>query len=58
MSNNNKLIYKAVVRGNCTICGKPIDCDSIFTCRSCQEKMEHIKGETHGKKEERTASVR
>lgn len=29
---------KIIVRGNCVLCGKPIDNDSLFFCKRCDEQ--------------------
>lgn len=30
--------HEIISRGNCTICGKPIDIDNIFLCSECMRK--------------------
>jgi hypothetical protein len=37
--------FKVVVAGNCVLCGKRIDDNSIFLCKDCQSKNKTQKGE-------------
>lgn len=29
---------KIIVKGNCMMCGKPIDSDNIFFCKECERR--------------------
>lgn len=39
--------HEIISRGNCMICGKPIDIDNIFLCSDC------VKKESNATKEQR-----
>lgn len=40
---------KVIVKGNCVVCGKPIDSDNIFLCKECERRNEEC---PHGRLEE------
>lgn len=34
--------HKIISRGNCMICGNPIDIDNIFLCSECMRKAKKL----------------